>query len=505
MKETRKIDHFFRMMEKFGLALTYGDVRLESGYSDSEPSQASISTLFSRNVPLHCPFVSAAMDTVTEAPMAIAMAKFGGLGIIHKALTPEMQAKQVRRVKLNLNLNCRTDNPICVREDETIGEILNRRREKNYGFHSFPVLNGAEKIVGLITHNDIDLCDGDKTTAAQAMTPLSKLITAKPSTSAKEAYAALKQARKKILLLITRTGELAGMYVFSDLQRLVSGQSSSYNVDAKGHLRVGAAIDTGVEELERAEMLLAAGCDVLVIDKAHADQRPVREMMASLRLVKSKYPDRDIVIGNVSEPESALRLAKWGADGIKVGQGPGSICTTRDVAGVGCPQLTAVYNCAKAVRGRGIPVCADGGVTKSGDIPIALGAGASSVMIGYLFAGTDESPGEVKETKRGRVKIYRGMGSLEAMKESQASRARYRQQNTPKNMLVAEGVVGTVPYKGPIAKELFDLIGGLRAGLGYVGAASIAELQIKADLRRLSGAGQLESHPHDVTVTDETQ
>ena len=248
-----------------------------------------------------------------------------------------------------------------------------------------------------------------------------------------------------------------------------------------------------------------AGDHVLVIDKAHGDMLPVRDMLQSLKTLKRKYPGRDVIAGNVSEPESALRLAKWGADGIKVGQGPGSICTTRDIAGVGCPQVTAVYKCAKAIRGMGIPICADGGITKSGDIPIALAIGASSVMMGFILAGTDQAPGEIKETKRGRVMVYRGMGSIAAMKESWAARARYRQGDTPKDKLVAEGVVSTVPYKGSVTKVLENLTGGLRAGLGYVGASSIPELQQKADLHRLSAAGQAESHPHDVTVTDETQ
>jgi IMP dehydrogenase len=498
-----RLDRFFSIIEKTGLALTYGDVRLRTGYSETDPKDADISTHFSRNVPLKCPLVSAAMDTVTEAPMAIAMAMFGGLGIIHKALTAEEQASQVRRVKLHLN--CLIEHPICVREDETIGEILARRQEKGHDFHSFPVLSTTGKIVGLLTRNDFDVCNSPKATAAQAMTPFEELVVAREETSVENAYEILRSNHKKILPLMNESRELTGMFVFSDLKRIMSGMLSQYNVDADGHLRVGAAIDVGPSELLRAEMLLQAGCDVIVVDKAHGDMRPVKDMLQDLKALKRKYPGRDVVAGNISEPESAVHLAKWGVDGIKIGQGPGSICTTRDVAGVGCPQVTAGFNCAKAVRGMGIPICLDGGITKSGDIPIALGIGASSVMMGLMLAGTDESPGEIKETKKGRVKVYRGMGSLPAMKESWAARARYRQGDTPKDKLVSEGVESVVPYKGAVIKILEKMAGGLRAGLGYVGASSILELQEKADLHWLSAAGQAESHPHDVSVTDETQ
>lgn len=498
-----KVDRFFAGIERSGLALTYGDVRLKTGYSDSDPKDASITSFFSRNVPLNCPLVSAAMDTVTEASMAISMAMFGGLGIIHKALIAEQQAAQVRQVKRYLN--CMVETPICVKEDETMGEILDRSLESGFDFHSFPVLSNSGKIVGLLTRNNFEFCTDPKTTASRAMTPFQDLVTAPSGTSAKEAYSILSGQHKKVLPLINEARELTGMFVYSDLKRLMFGLSSQYNVDTESHLRVGAAIDVGPEELVRAEMLLEAGCDVLVIDKAHGDMRPVKEMLANLKSLKQKYPGRDVVAGNISEPESALNLAKWGADGIKVGQGPGSICTTRDIAGVGCPQVTAVYNCAKAVRGMGIPLCADGGITKSGDIPVALAVGASSVMMGFILAGTDKAPGKFKETNRGRVKVYRGMGSLEAMKESHAARARYRQGDTPKDKLVAEGVVSTVPYRGSITKVLETQVGGLHAGLGYVGANSIPELQKKADLHWLSAAGQTESHPHDVDVTDKTQ
>lgn len=501
MKTTFKVDSFFRKMKRLGLAVTYNDVRLRTGYSGTDPKDASISTQFSRNVPLNCPLVSAAMDTVTEAPMAIAMAMLGGLGIIHKALTPKNQVRQVRKVRLHLN--CRIDKPICVLGHETIAEILNRRDDKGYSFHSFPVLDNVGKIVGLLTRDDFDLCDGGKVTAAKAMTPLKELVTAKPNTSAEKAHAIMKLAHKKILPLITGTGKLVGMYVFSDLQRLVSGQYPLYNIDAEGHLRVGAAIDVGQEELERAEMLMAAGCDVLVIDKAHGDQRPVREMMISLKRLKGKHPGCDIVVGNISEPESAVRLARWGADGIKVGQGGGSICTTRIKTGIGCPQVTAVYNCARAIRDRGIPICADGGITQPGDVPIAIGAGAASVMMGLMLAGTDEAPGEIKETKAGRVKEYRGMGSLAAMKQSRAARARYRQDNVPQDKLVAEGVVSVVPYQGKVARILTDQISYLRAGMGYIGATSISELQRKADFRRNTQAGEKESSPHNITITSQ--
>jgi IMP dehydrogenase len=292
------------------------------------------------------------------------------------------------------------------------------------------------------------------------------------------------------------------MYVFSDLKRLISAETTLYNVDRAGHLVVGAAMGTGTDEIDRADALVKAGCDVLVIDTAHGDSKAVYVTLRELKRLGFKC---DIVIGNVSEGESAKRLADGGADGIKVGQGPGSICTTRIVAGIGCPQVTAIYNCSKAVRGLGVPICADGGIRNSGDITIAIGLGADSVMLGRALAGTTETPGQIKETSRGRIKIYRGMGSLAAMQASKAARERYRQGETALNKLVPEGVESIVHYQGDVVDVLSKQIGGLRSGMGYVGAGSIKELQEKADFHRISGAGLAESHPHDVAIIDNAQ
>lgn len=493
-------EEFFKAMENLGLALTYDDVRLKSGHSLTDPKDVSIKSYFSRNIPLLTPIVSAAMDTVTESKMAIAMAKLGGLGIIHKAMLPEDQAKHVRRVKLHLN--ALVENPITVNENETVETIRERRKEKDYQFHSFPVVSDDNKFVGLITRTDFDFCPDPKCLAKDAMNPVSSLVHASKGTAIDEAKKIMTEHRKRVLPLVDENGALAGMYVFSDIKRLSEHTESSttFNMDKEGHLLVGAAVGTGPHEIERAKLLVEAGVDVLVIDTAHGDSKNVYE---TLKELKKLFPSLDIVVGNVSEGESAKRLVEAGADGVKVGQGPGSICTTRIVAGIGSPQVTAVYNCAKAVEGSRVPICADGGIRNSGDITIAIGAGASSVMLGRNLAGTLETPGEVRETVRGKVKMYRGMGSMGAMQASKAARERYRQGEMSKDKLVPEGVESVVQYQGQVGDIIFRQIGGLRSGMGYVGAANIKELQEKANFHRLSSAGLAESHPHDITVVEE--
>lgn len=493
-----KKDAFFEKMVASGIALTYNELRLKTGYSEINPAEASLESWFSRNTPLHVPILSAAMDTVTEVPMAIEMAKNGGLGIIHRALSLEDQASKVKRVKLHLN--GRIDNPICVNMNDTIAEIEERKERKKFTFNSFPVLDGEGKIVGLLTQNDFDLTDDNSLPAYKAMTPFADLITAESDTTLEQAYVLLRQARKKVLPLINDSGGITGMYVLTDVKRLLKGSSTLFNIDQGGHLRVGAAIGADENEFDRAVALIKAGCDVLVIDTAHGDSKNVYSM---IRKLKAQYPSTDIVAGNVSEGNSAKQLADAGVDGIKVGQGPGSICTTRIVAGIGCPQATAVYECAKAVRGTGIPVCADGGIKYSGDVTIALGLGAHSVMLGRVLAGTDEAPGEIRETFQGRMKVYRGMGSRAAMMASRASRERYRQGDNIEK-LVPEGVESIVPYDGEVSIILTKFIGGLRSGMGYVGAGTIKELQEKADFWRISSAGFEESRPHDVIVTEST-
>ena len=487
------MDEFFEKMNKLGLALSYGDVRLKTGHSTILPAEANLASRFSRNVPTNCPIISSPMDTVTEHKMAIAMAKMGGLGVIHRALSPKDQAAEAARVKHYLNGLIKK--PICVDENDTIEQILKMIEEKDFSFHSFPVTNKSGRLVGLLTNNDFDFCSNRELRASEVMSR--DLITAKEGTNIDDAFKIMQNNKKKILPIVNDAGDVVGMYVFSDLKRIITGGSPLYNLDANGNLRVGAAIGTGDDVFERVDLLAGQGVDVVIIDTAHGDSKKVLE---TLKEIKRNYTKLDVVVGNISEGASAKRLVDAGADGIKVGQGPGSICTTRVIAGIGCPQVTAVYNCAKAVRGSGVPVCADGGIQYSGDITIALAAGAHSVMLGNLLADTKETPGEVTIRQGATVKEYRGMGSLGAMQSSVASKERYGQTDSAKDKLVPEGVEGVVPYKGEVDKMIFQLLGGLRSGMGYVGAATIEELQQKADFYRISGAGLGESHPHNLLV-----
>ena len=480
-------DRFFENIED-ELALTFDDVRLRTGFSEVMPDAVDITTFFSRNVPLQIPFVSAAMDTVTEHQMAIAMAKAGGLGIIHRNLTPEMQAKEVARVKYHLN--GKITEPICVNETITISELLQLKEQKGYTFHTFPVLNQKRQLVGVLTETYFDCCIDPSRLAREVMS--TNLVTSHPRTTVQAAYDRMIQERKKVLPLVNKQGHLTGLYIFSDVRRIVTESSAHYNVDDNGQLRVGAAI--GVNDFERVEKLLDKRVDVVVIDTAHADTKPVID---TLKQLKKRYTSLDVVVGNISEKESARRLLDAGADGIKIGQGPGSICTTRIVAGVGTPQVTAVYWCARVADEYKVPVCADGGLRNSGDIPIAIGAGAHSLMMGNMFAGTNEAPGEIVFLEGKQWKGYRGMGSEGAMQQHAASRERYR---TGKSLLVPEGVEGLTPYKGPLATVISTNIGGLRIGMGYVGAATIEELRAKGNFQRITNAGINESHPHDVRI-----
>ncbi|TSC72738.1 MAG: IMP dehydrogenase [Parcubacteria group bacterium Gr01-1014_38] len=492
MHSTKK-DAFFARMEALGLAVTFDDVRLRTGHAQVMPNQVSVESRFSRSVPLPVPLVSAAMDTVTEHALAIAMAKQGGLGILHRGLSAEDQAAEVARVKYHLN--GMIVRPICVKPEDTVHSILARREKKGWTFHSFPVTDGNDKLVGVLTGNDFDLCDDDSLPAEKVMTQ--QVIYAPEGTTLEQAHQHMKKHRCKVLPIVDGEGRVVGLYTLSDVKRILSGLDKTNNVDARGQLRVGAAVGTGEEALQRVEMLHQENVDVIVIDSAHGDSEPV---LVTLRNIKAAFPHLDVVAGNISEPDSAARLLEAGADGIKVGQGPGSICTTRKIAGVGCPQVTAVYNCARVAAEYDVPVCADGGIRYSGDIPIALAAGADSVMLGNLLAGTKEAPGPVTFYQGRQWKGYRGMGSLGALEANAASRERYRQ--TGKHF-VPEGIEGLVPYKGELAEILPQYIGGLRNGMGYVGAASVAELQAKADFIRITVAGEDESHPHDVVITKE--
>jgi len=433
------------------------------------------------------------MDTVTEARMAIAMAIQGGLGVIHKNMDPEDQAKMVARVKHYLN--GRINTPITVKSGMTMTEVENMRQEKRYKFHTFPVISDKGKMLGILTGSDTRFAENGEVTVAQAMTALDNdFLYGDPGTTAEAALVAMRKAKKNIMPLLDR-GKIIGMYVFSDLERIFSG-GTMHNVDQNNQLIAAAAVGAGKDALIRAEQLAAKGCDVFHIDTAHGDSKNV---LWTIKELKKNHEEIDVIAGNVSHHDAVTRLISAGAGGIMVGQGPGSICTTRTQAGIGCPQVTAVYRCAKEAEGTGVPVCADGGIQDPGDIAVAIAIGASSVMLGSLLAGTDASPGEVVTHHGREMKYYRGMGSLAAMLSRAESRARYGQAGVDLEKLVPEGIEGMVPYKGSLTGVLNELAGGLRAGMGYTGSADIKDFQEKAELLRITGAGLAESHPHDIT------
>jgi IMP dehydrogenase len=485
-------DIFFRKIDRLGLGLTFDDVRLKTDHSKVPPANVSLETKYSRNTPLKIPIVSAAMDTVTEQKMAIAIAKRGGLGIIHKNMSPEQQASEVARVKYHLN--ARVDKPICVHENDTIEQILNMKESKGYNFLSFPVIDNDGKLVGLLTPSEFDFCFDTSLTAEEVMTK--DVMTRTGKYHWEKAYWLMLKEKKKVLPLINKKREVIGMYVYTDVKRIMSGDSDMYNVDERGQLRVGAAIGVN-DAFERIPLLLRKNIDVISLDSAHAD---TVDIINRTKEIKRKYPDLELVVGNISQADAARRLARAGADGVKVGQGPGSICTTRIVSGTGSPQVTAVYECSVIADKYGIPLNADGGLEYSGDIPVAIGAGAHSVMMGKMLAGTYEAPGDVIFLKGEQWKVYRGMGSIEAMEEHAGSRDRYRQTG---KILISEGVKGRVLFTGPLEDVLKQYIGGLRNGMGYVGAANIEELRAKADFKRISVAGKRESHPHGIEITEE--
>ncbi|MBI4121204.1 MAG: IMP dehydrogenase [Parcubacteria group bacterium] len=492
----RRKDAFFAEMERQRDAVTFDEVLLKTGYSTIELPKISLVGRFSRNCPLKRPFVSAAMDTVTGYRMAIAMARLGGIGVIHRNMSPKKQAWHVARVKNHLNVRIADPPPVCVRDTATVEEVLNERRRKRYPFESFLVVDENGKLVGVITGQDFDFCVDKTRQVRTAMTPRSDLEVASPEISDDEAFEAMVRMKKKRLPLENEDGTVAGLFVFSDLVRARSG-TNMHNTDERGNLRVAAAIGVGDGVLEHVELLLNERVDVVVVDTAHGDSERV---LKAVRRVKMEFPMLDVVAGNVSEGDSARRLIEDGrADGVKVGQGPGSICSTRTVTGTGCPQMTAIHQCELAVRDSGVPVCADGGISTPAHVTLALAAGAESVMMGRMFAGTKETPGETLFRQGQRVKVYRGMGSRSAMRDSRASRERYSQSDK----FAPEGVEAVVPYQGSVSEVVGNLEGWLRSSLGYVGASSIPELHEKADFRRISSEGRKESDPHDVTVTPE--
>ncbi|MEI6378742.1 MAG: IMP dehydrogenase [Candidatus Falkowbacteria bacterium] len=491
MKARSKVDGFFAKMDRLGLGLSFGDIRLKTGYSLVLPNNVDLSTQLTEKIGLSIPILSSCMDTVTEAKMAIAMAKAGGMGAIHKNLTPKEQADQVTKVKFHLNAFI--TNPICIQADRSVESVLAMKAKKEYDFFSFPVVDGDRKVIGIVTRNDFDFCRDKSQTIAQIMS--ADVLSADGDIDVAGAYDIMSSNKKKILPVLGPSGQLRGIYTYADVERIVKDDSHGYTIDQDGRLRVAAAIGVGDDIGERLELLAKAKADLLIIDTAHGD---TRRMEVIIGHIKREYPDFEIMAGNVSEGDSAKRLAKAGADCIRVGQGPGSICTTRIEAGIGCPQATAIYNCAKALRGSHTTVCGDGGINFSGDITIALALGASTVMLGRLLAGTDEAPGIKYYRGNKAVKIYRGMGSLGAMLANKASRERYGQGEVALDKVVPEGIEGEVEYKGELAQVIVQLLGGLRSGLGYLGAANISELQAKVDFYRLTDAARNESHPHDI-------
>jgi IMP dehydrogenase len=470
-------------------SLTFDDVLLLPQKSEVLPNEVDTESYFTREIPLKLPLVSAAMDTVTESRMAIAMAQAGGIGVIHKNLSVDEQAAHVARVKRAES--SMIAEPISITPDKTIGDA--RELMGQYGISGLPVVDARMRLVGILTKRDLLFHDDWKLPVAKVMTA-EGLVTAPEGTTLRRAREILRKARVEKLPIVDRQRRLKGLITTKDI--LKRAENPNATLDGKRRLKVAAAVGVGRDALARTEALVEAEVDAVVIDTAHGHQDKVVEAARQLR---RKYARLQIVAGNVGTPEGALALADAGCDAVKVGVGPGSICTTRIVAGVGVPQLTAVMECSAALKRRRVPVVADGGVRYSGDVAKALAAGAGTVMMGNLLAGTDESPGEDVLLEGRRYKVYRGMGSLDAMKKGSADR--YFQENQAK--LVPEGIVGRVPYRGSVRDVLFQLDGGVRAAMGFCGAGTVPEFRRKAKFVKITGAGLRESHPHDVTITKE--
>ena len=475
-------------MKKLKIGLTFDDVLIVPKKSDVLPKDVDLSTKFSRNINLKIPFVSAAMDTVTESNMAISIAKEGGIGVIHRNLTPDEQSQEVLKVKRSESWII--SNPITLYPDETVGKA--KKLMKEYSISGFPIINKEGKLVGIITRRDLAFFEKNDIKISKIMKR--EVITANEGIGIKEAHKILLKNKIEKLPIIDKEGFLKGLITLKDLLKKLEHPTAT--LDEKGRLRVAAAIGTGKDFEERLEKLLKAEVDAIVIDTAHAHSKRVFEVA---KFIKKKYPDLELIVGNVATEGAANDLLKIDVDGVKVGVGPGSICTTRVIAGVGVPQLTAIMECSKILRKYKIPIIADGGIRYSGDIVKALAAGADSVMMGNIFAGTDESPGELILYQGKRYKVYRAMGSVSAMKLG--SKDRYFQEEYTK--FVPEGVEGIVSYKGPVSDVIYQLAGGVKAGLGYVGARNLKELRKKAEFIMITPFGLRESHPHSITITKE--
>ena len=475
-------------------ALTYDDVLLLPAESNVLPHEVDLSTRVTRDIRLNIPLVSAAMDTVTEGRLAIALAQEGGIGVIHKSMSPEEQAAEVRYVK-KYESGVIQD-PITVRPDVSIQDVVTLTRR--HGISGVPVVDG-EELVGIVTSRDLRFETRESDPVSTIMTPKDKLVTVQEGASRDEILTKLHDHRIEKLLVVNGDFALRGMITVKDIQKASDYPHASK--DSQGRLLTAAALGTGGDTDERIELLAQAGVDVLVVDTSHGHSRGVLDRVAD---IKRRHPDIQVVGGNIVTGDAARALVAAGADGVKVGIGPGSICTTRVVAGVGVPQVTAVANVADALEGTGVPLIADGGVRFSGDLAKAVVAGAHSIMVGGLFAGTEESPGEVELYQGRSYKSYRGMGSMGAMTRRHGSSDRYFQDETDEvEKLVPEGIEGRVPYKGPLAAIVHQMLGGLRASMGYTGCEDIEAMRTRPQFVRITGAGVKESHVHDVTITKE--
>ena len=478
-----------RLLQK---ALTFDDVLLVPAYSNILPRDASLKTQLSRNITLNIPLVSAAMDTVTESRLAIALAQEGGIGIIHKNLPPAKQALEVAKVKRYESGILR--DPITVTPDMTVLQIMELAQDA--GVSGFPAVQN-KKVVGIITNRDLRFEENYTAKVSDIMTPRERLVVIHEDDSLEEAKRLMNKHRLERVIIVNENDELRGLITVKDIQKAKEHPHACK--DSLGQLRVGAAVGVGPENDERVDLLVKAGVDVIIVDTAHGHSQGVLDRV---KWVKTNYPQVDVIGGNIATAEAALALVAHGADGVKVGIGPGSICTTRIVAGVGVPQISAIANVAKALEGTGVPLIGDGGIRYSGDISKAIAAGAFTVMLGSMFAGTEESPGEVVLYQGRSYKEYRGMGSLGAM--AQGSKDRYFQDNEGNvDKLVPEGIEGRVSYKGSVLAIVHQLIGGIRSSMGYCGCASIDDVRTKAQFVEITSAGMRESHVHDVQITKE--
>lgn len=473
--------------------LTFDDVLLIPAYSEVLPREVSLHTRFSRNICLNIPIVSAAMDTVTEAPMAIALAREGGIGVIHKNMSVAKQAAEVRKVKRSEN--GMINDPVTINRSSTVGDALQLMHDYHIG--GIPVTDDEGYLVGIVTNRDVRFIDNPAMPLTEAMTSEGLITILDTETEREHVRSVLQRHKVEKLPVVDKAGRIVGLMTYKDLikERLHPDACK----DSKGRLRVAAGIGITPDAIERVGALYDESVDAVVLDSAHGHSRGVIEL---LKRVKREFPSLDVVVGNIATEQAALDLVEAGADGVKVGIGPGSICTTRIVAGVGVPQLTAIFNAYQAVRGSGATLIADGGLRYSGDVVKALAAGGDCVMCGSMFAGTEEAPGETIIYNGRKFKAYRGMGSIDAM--AAGSKDRYFQDDKAElNKLVPEGIVGRVPYKGTISETVYQLIGGLRSGMGYCGAKDLDALKT-AKFTKVTASGMAESHPHDVTITKET-